>query len=113
MSEEPNSLEEGLSDAQLFAVHVADDHFSDIIQFLTTGTTSEEYSTQKKKELVVFSEDFLVNAGHLYKMGIDEILRRYVLEFERASILAKAHGGVVGGHYIGKVTAQNILHVGL
>jgi len=36
--EEPNSLEEGLLDAQLFAVHVVDRHFKDIIHFLTIGT---------------------------------------------------------------------------
>jgi len=29
--EEPTSLEEGLSDAQLFVVRVVDDHFADII----------------------------------------------------------------------------------
>ena len=44
-SEQPISLEEGLSDAWLFAVHVVDDDFADIIQFLTTGTTLEGYST--------------------------------------------------------------------
>ena len=33
--EEPTSLEEGMPNAQLFVVHVTDDHFSDIIQFLS------------------------------------------------------------------------------
>jgi len=36
-----------------------------------------------------------VIAGHLYKMGNDKILRKYVLEFERGQILAKAHGGLL------------------
>jgi len=53
IGEELSSLEEGLPDAQLFAVHTADDHFTNIIQFLTMGTTLEGYSTQYKKELVV------------------------------------------------------------
>jgi len=44
MSEEPTSLEEGLLDAQIFAVHVVNGHFEDIIHFLTTGTTLKEYS---------------------------------------------------------------------
>ena len=30
-------FEEGLLDAQLFMVHVVDNHFADIIHFLTTG----------------------------------------------------------------------------
>jgi len=97
-------LEEGLSDAQLFAMHVADDHFTDIIQFLTTRIASEGYSTQQKKELVVRATVFFVIAGHLYNMGTDEILPRYVPEFEHASILTEAHGGVAGVHYAGRET---------
>jgi len=33
---EPTKLEEGFSDAQIFVVHVADNHFAEIIHFLTT-----------------------------------------------------------------------------
>eukprot|EP00253_Pinus_taeda_P032512 PITA_32512 len=109
MGEEPNSLEERFPDAQRFVVHVVDDHFMDIIYFITMGTTPKGYSTQQKKELVVRALDFLVFAGHLYKIGMDEILRRYVPEFECVSIFVEAHGGEAGGHYIGKVTTQKIL----
>ena len=73
MGEEPNSLEEGLSNVQLFAVHVADGNFSYIIYFLTMGTSLEGYSTHQKNELVVCSTDFSVISGHLYKMGTNEI----------------------------------------
>jgi len=49
--------------------------------------------------------DFSVIVGHLYKTGADEILQRYVPDFYRNSILTKAHGGAVGGHYARKATA--------
>lgn len=42
---EPTNLDEGLPDAQLFFVRVADDHFIDINKFLTTGIALEGYST--------------------------------------------------------------------
>lgn len=74
IGEEPNNLEEGLPDAQLFVVRVADDHFADIIHFLTMGMSPEGYTSQKKKELVVHMTDFSIIVGHLYKMGADEIL---------------------------------------
>jgi len=93
MSEEPMNLDEGLLDAQLFAFCVADEHFKDIIHFLATGTTPKEYLVQQKKELVVCTVDFYVITGHLYKMGNNEILRRYIPEFERGQILTEAHGG--------------------
>lgn len=112
MGKEPTSLKEGLPDAQLFVVCITDGHFEDIIHFLTTETTPREYLVQQKKELVVRAANFSVIKGHLYKMGNDEILRRYVPEFERSEILAKSHDGIVGGHYAGRETTQKILHAG-
>eukprot|EP00253_Pinus_taeda_P007586 PITA_07586 len=73
----------------------------------------EEYTTQQKKELAVHATDFSVTTGHLYKMGANKILPQCVLEFERDSILAEAHGGAAGGHYAGKATTQNIFRTGL
>ena len=43
---EPTNLEEGLPDAQLFAVRIVERHFEDIIYFLTTRTAPKEYSVQ-------------------------------------------------------------------
>eukprot|EP00253_Pinus_taeda_P004044 PITA_04044 len=111
--EEPINLEEGLPDAQLSVVHVVDGHFEDIIHFLMTRTNSEGYTIQQKKELVVHAADFSVITRHLYKLGSNEILRRYVPKFERSSVFMDAHVGVVGGHYAGRVTGQKILYTGL
>jgi hypothetical protein len=36
--EEPMNLEENFPDAQLFLVHIADEYFTDIIQYLSTRT---------------------------------------------------------------------------
>ena len=47
--DEPTNLEEVLPDAQLFVVRIANDHFADIIQFLSTGTAPEMYTAQQKK----------------------------------------------------------------
>lgn len=47
--EEPMNMEEGLPDAQLYAVRVADGHFEDIIHFLTTGTVPQGYSFPQNK----------------------------------------------------------------
>eukprot|EP00253_Pinus_taeda_P030157 PITA_30157 len=110
--EDPTNLEEGLPNAHLFVVHVADNYFVDIIHFLTIGTAPEGYIGQQKKELVVRVANLSVIARHLYKMGSDEILQRYVANFERNNILAKAHGGAAGGNYVRKVRVKNILCTG-
>ena len=46
-------------------------------------------------------------------MGLDEILRHYVLEHERTMVLNEEHDGVAGGHYVGKATVRNILQARL
>jgi hypothetical protein len=103
--EEPTNLEDNFPDAQLFSVQIVEDYFAEIIQYLSTGTASQEYTTAQKKNLVVCATNYQLIAGHLYKMGADSILRRYVLDHERPRILAEAHEGIVGGNYVGKATA--------
>ena len=63
-----------MPNVQLFMVRVVDKYFEDIIQFFTTGTTLEEYTSQQKKELAVCAMNLSVIGGHLYKMGSYEIL---------------------------------------
>jgi hypothetical protein len=72
---------------------------------LSTGTAPQEYTTTQKKNLVVHATDYQLITGHLYKMGVDNILRRYVLEYEQPRILSEAHEGLAGGHYVGKAIA--------
>ena len=47
--EEPSNLEDNLPDAQSFSIHIADDYFADIIQFLVTGNAPAEYTEKKRK----------------------------------------------------------------
>ena len=44
--EEPIILDEGLPDAQLFAIQMVDDYFQDIVQYLSTGFAPAEMTTQ-------------------------------------------------------------------
>jgi hypothetical protein len=55
-----------------------------------------EYTVIQKKKLVVHAADFSLIAGQLYKMGLDEILRRCVMEEKIPLILAEAHEGITG-----------------
>ena len=62
-----------------------------------------EYTIIQKKQLVVHTAKFQLIAGQLYKMGLDGILRRCVMEEERSLILVESYGGIAGGHYTRKV----------
>jgi hypothetical protein len=43
--EEPTNLEDNFPDAQLFSFHIIDEYFTNIIQYLSTGTVPQEYNT--------------------------------------------------------------------
>jgi hypothetical protein len=42
--EEPTSMEDTLPDAQLLSIKKVDDHFTEIVQFLSTGMAPHEYT---------------------------------------------------------------------
>jgi hypothetical protein len=111
--EEPTNLEDNFPDAQLFLVQVANEYFSNIIEYLSIGFVPQDFSTMQKNNLVVRVADYELIAGHLYKINTYIILRRCVLEHERPIILAESHEGIDGGHYAGKYTMHKVLRVGL
>ena len=111
--EERVNLKDSLPDAQLFAITMFDDHYRDIIQFLSTRYAPKWFSITQKKQLVVQATNFQLIAGQLYKMGPDEILCHCVLEHEWPMTLNEVHAGVAGGHYAGKAILRKILQAGL
>ena len=77
IGEEPTSLKDNFPDAQVFPIHMMDDHNSKlnaIIHLLSTGYAPEGLYTNQKKHLVVRATNYTLIAGHVYKLGMDEIL---------------------------------------
>jgi hypothetical protein len=95
------------------AIRKVDDHFAEIVQFLSTGMTPREYTIIQKKQLVVRSAYFSLIVGQIYNMGPDEILRRCVMEAERQLILEEAHEDIAGGYYARKSTVKKVLRAHL
>jgi hypothetical protein len=56
---------------------------------------------------------FTIINGYLYKMGMDDVLRRCVPEHEREDIINESHAGAVGGHFQADTTTRKVLQVGL
>jgi hypothetical protein len=64
--EEPTNLEDTLPDVQLLEIIKVDDHFTEIVQFLSTGMAPHKYTVIQNKQLVVRAADFSLIAGQLY-----------------------------------------------
>ena len=65
-------------------------------------------STKKKQILAMKAAPYSLINGFLYKMGLDDILKRCVLEHERNNIMYEAHYGQVGGHFQADITTKKI-----
>jgi len=62
--EEPSNLEDKFPDAQLYLVHIVDECFVDIIDFLIIRFPPKEFTTVQKKKLVVRAAYYQLTAGH-------------------------------------------------
>ena len=65
-------------------------------------------STKKKQILAMKAAPYSLIYVFLYKMGLDDILRRCVLEHERDNIMHEAHYRPTGGHFQADTTAKKI-----
>ena len=106
-------LDDQFLDANIFHVEAIPDYLEQIVTYLATGQFLVEYTTTQMRHLVVKAAEYQPIAGKLYKMGLDHILRRCVLDHEREDILWECHNGVAGGHVGVKPTARKIIHAGL
>jgi hypothetical protein len=61
--EEPTNLEDTLPYAQILFIRNMDDHFTDIVQFLSTKMSPNEYTISHKKHLVVRTVEFSLIVG--------------------------------------------------
>ena len=70
-------------------------------------------STKKKQILAMKVAPYNLINVFLYKMGLDDILRRCVLEHERDNIMHEAHYGPARGHFQADTAAKKIQQSGL
>jgi hypothetical protein len=113
IGEDVGNLYDSFLDAQLFIVMMVDDYFMDIMKFLHTSVVPSDMMVAQKKQLVVKEVDYQLIVRKSYKLAATRILRCCLLEHERTTILEEAHNGIVGGHYVVKEVAHNILCIGI
>ena len=111
--ESDGSLDDQLPDADLFRVEAVLDYLADIAAYLKMGQCPQDYTPLQKQHLVVRAADYQLIAWKLYKLGLDEVLRRCVLDHEREAVMWECHSGVAGGHVGAKPTARKVLQAGL
>jgi len=66
-------------------------------------------SSKEKSKIVRKSTPFTWIGGNLFKLGLDQIMRRCVREEEVFDILLTYHDGPCGGHFVAKRTTFKVL----
>ena len=110
---ELTGVKDDLPDAHLFLIEVVLVELEEITQFLENGQAPKGMSMKKKQILAMKVAPYNLINGFLYKMGLDNVPRRCILEHEIDNIMYEAHYGLTGGHFQADTTAKKIQQSGL
>jgi hypothetical protein len=66
------------------------------------------FIAQQRRKFFYDFRHYVWDDPHLYKEGVDGIMRRCVPEYEQQEILRKCHGSAYGGHHAGDRTTQKV-----
>ncbi|KAK1599267.1 hypothetical protein QYE76_008186, partial [Lolium multiflorum] len=86
--------------------------YEDYANFIVSKYLPPTFSAQQRRKFFYDLRHYFWDDPHLYKEGVDGIMRRCVPEYEQQEILNKCHGSVYGGHHAGDRTAQKVLQSG-
>ena len=86
--------------------------FAEMENFKAAGVIPDDYTWQQKKKFLKDSKHYVWDDPYLFKIGVDNLLRRCVTQEEARSILWHCHSSPYGGHYNGERTAAKVLQSG-
>eukprot|EP00253_Pinus_taeda_P013949 PITA_13949 len=109
---EEGMVDDQMPDEHLFSISVLSPWFVDIANYLVSTQFPLHLSSKEKSKIMRKSAPFNWIWGNLFKLGLDQVLRRRVREEEVFDILLTCHDGPCGGHFAAKRTAFKILQAG-
>lgn len=86
--------------------------FADFVNHKAIGLILEDLTWKQKKKLLSDAKYYVWDEPYLFKIGADDILRRYVSKEKSRSILWHCHNSPYGGHYNGLRTTTKALRSG-
>ena len=85
---------------------------ADYANYIFAKYIPPSFTYQQKKKFFYDLRHYFWDDPHLYKEGVDGIIRRCVPEHEQGQILRKFHSEPYGGHHAGDRTAHKVLQSG-
>ena len=112
---DPVPVNDSFPNEQLAVIKVSSQDspwYADYANFIVSKYLPPTFSAQQRRKFFYDLRHYFWDDPHLYKEGVDGIMRRCVPEYEQQEILSKCHGSVYGGHHAGDRTAQKVLQSG-
>ncbi|GJW67685.1 reverse transcriptase domain-containing protein [Tanacetum coccineum] len=86
--------------------------FADIANYHAGNFLIKGMSTQQKKKFFKDVKHYFWDDPYLFRICVDQIIRRCVFGHEALEILKACHEGPTGGHHSANITAQKVFDVG-
>jgi hypothetical protein len=86
--------------------------YIDYTNFIVSKYLPPTFTIQQRRKFFYDLRHYFWDDPHLYKEGVDGIMRRCVLEYEQQEILRKCHDSAYVGHHAGDRTTQKVLQSG-
>ena len=115
ISYDPIPINDNFPDEQLAAIKLntcKNPLYADYANFIVSKFLPPNFTYQQRKKFFYDLRHYFWDDPHLYKEGVDGIIRHCVLEYEQEEILRKYHNSPYGGHHDGDKTAHKVLQSG-
>jgi len=86
--------------------------FANMANFKAARIIPKDLTWQQRKKFLHDARFYIWDDPHLFKIGVDNLLRRCVTKEEAKNILWHCHNSPCGGHYGGDKTATKVLESG-
>ncbi|XP_075099026.1 uncharacterized protein LOC142175918 [Nicotiana tabacum] len=83
-----------------------------IVNYLASGIVPHDLSSLQKKKFFRDCHMYFWDKPYLFRIFIDNMIRRCILEIDQASVLQECHALPYGGHFGGVRTAAKVLESG-
>ncbi|CAM8885214.1 unnamed protein product [Rhodiola kirilowii] len=110
--EDAGQIIETFPDEHLYALTGKVPWYASIVNYLVGGKFPPSYSKAQCLKLKHDSKYYMWDDPYLWKIGINQILRRCIPDDEIASVLSFCHEHACGGHFGPKRTSRKILECG-
>ncbi|CAM8999221.1 unnamed protein product [Rhodiola kirilowii] len=110
--EETGQITEAFPDEHLYAITSKVPWYAPIVNYLVGGTFPPSYSKAQSMKLKHDARFYVWDDPYLWKIGVDQMLRRCIPDIEIASVVSFCHEHACGGHFGPRRTARKILDSG-